>query len=64
MARMRAFLVFVCIVLAVPALLIGAVVGGPTDRTFLIAGAILLGSATIAVAIPGEGSGRGATERD
>ncbi len=48
---MRAFLVFACIVLSIPALLIGAA-GGMTDRPFLIAGAILLGSATIAVALP------------
>ncbi|WP_337176034.1 hypothetical protein [Paludisphaera sp.] len=53
---MRAFLVFACILLAIPALLIGGV-GGPTDRPFLIAGAILLGSATIAVALPGGGAG-------
>lgn len=55
-ARMRAFLIFICVLLSIPALLIGTV-GGAPDRPFLIAGAILLGSATIAVALP---EGRGA----
>ncbi|WP_165246648.1 hypothetical protein [Paludisphaera soli] len=45
---MPAFLVAACVLLSIPALVIG-VLGYPES---LIAGAILLGSATIATAIP------------
>ena len=60
---MRALLVFTCVLLAIPSLAIGAV-GSAPDRSFLIAGAILLGSATIAVSLPEGGRGDGAPAGD
>lgn len=56
-------LVAACILLAIPALLIG-IVGGPPDKPYLIAGAILLGSATIAAALPDDARGGGPPRGD
>ncbi|AMV35811.1 hypothetical protein [Planctomyces sp. SH-PL62] len=55
---MKSLLIVLCILLSAPALFIGAV-GSGSDRPFLIAGAILLGSATIATAIPKDETPRG-----